>query len=400
MDQPDATHFHFLQVGDGDGYYVNTTGLYCLMFGTSSGSQCAPAGGGAFAPSAGYPNSVGLLQLHFTHNMSGKAWSWASVANSTTVLILPMPSSYSNASFWDMRFSDHFDGTGLSYKPAGGTDAHSTGIVLHYSTTNPVSYFDLNVCDFANPDKQHCTNPASFPNHTNISNVGTLSILMKSPAAADGCDFHVRATYSSVTALLDMSANKNFSYIEPAIDIDSNGQPVFEGGSVPTTCLGQDPQKPGSVPSSSPGSMLHGDVNVVANLLDGLIHLIDDSTVIPPDEKAQLIPADLRTASEDLDRDRKFPRISELDLIAALTQSSSDKAEALSIGLTTQIQQARLAEVNRGAAAVPVLDKEIANYTRLLALYHAIQALDLQIVAADPTKGAKDCLAAIVQAVF
>jgi hypothetical protein len=401
MDQPDATHFHFLQVGDGDGYYVNTTGLYCLIFGTSSGPQCAPSGGKTFAPGAGYPSTVGLLQLHFTHNASGSAWSWASVANSMTVLILPMPSSYSNASFWDMRFSDQFDGTGLSYKPVGGEDAHTTGIELHYSTTDPVTYFDLNACDFANPDKQHCKNPASFGTHTKISNVGTLNILMKSPDAATGCDFHVRTTYPLVTALLDKNANKALAAIEPAIDIDSNGQGIFEGvNSVPTTCLDKDPQKPGSVPGHSPGEMLHGSVNSVADLLDGLIHLIDDSTVIRPDEKAQLIPSDLRNASEDLDRDRQFPRISELDLIAALAQSSSDKAEILSINLTTQLDKAKSAKAKRGAASMPLLDKEIANYTRLLALYHAIQGLDREIVTADPTKGAKDCLAAIVQAVF
>jgi hypothetical protein len=401
MDQPDAMHFHFLQVSNGDGYYINRTGLYCLMFGTSSGSQCAPSWTGSFAPGVGYPNTAGLLPLNFTHSSTGTAWGWASLISGKTVLILPMPKSYSTTSAWSMRFSDHFDNTGASYKSANG-DSHSTGIALHYATKDAVTYFDLNVCDPANPDSGHCTTQASFPNHTNLPNLGTLSLLMKSPEVADGCDIHVRTTYPSMTALLDKAANSKLAYIEPAIDINSAGQPVFEGGASGHACLDKDPQQYAYVPTSAPGAMepMHGGINVAANLLDGLVKLIDQSEIIKPDDKATLLPVELRNASKDLDRDRNFPRISELDLIAALSQISADKSETLASDLTVQMQGERSANAQSGTPSISVSAVELNNYTQLLASYHAIQALAHEIALTIPAKGAKDCLAPIVQAVY
>jgi hypothetical protein len=239
----DHRHFHVPFLSTGDGYPIKRNGVYCLMF----DSKCAPASSSPRLTLGDYPTTVQPLQVKYkSSGSSGSGWDWISAysyGDYVTVLILPMPDSYSTDGVWNMRFGKNWK----DYDPKD--NRISIGVQFHYNT-GPGN-FSLADCS-ASISIDGCN--SSLQSGTQLNNYGTLSITMKSPDNDDPCDPHVRAVYPQMLKLLDdtdltvesnPNVNKAIAYINPATAINNTGSGEYDDVKNPKYhCYDSDQQDP------------------------------------------------------------------------------------------------------------------------------------------------------------
>jgi hypothetical protein len=389
VDNPDHPHLHHIpQVSAGDGYWIKTPGIYCLVF----DGECAQRHGDSLQHHD-YADPH-LLAVKFPPAKDGSShWDWASaVGTKNTALIIPMPDSYSSEGTWFMRFASTFDGTGKAYVDSPSNEPrHSIGLVLHYD--HGPKGLNLFGCG-PKPTAGNCNikpDPSSIP-RPSLDNTGTLSVVMKAPEHESACDWHVRFAYHTMLALIDPNnevagnhnTNQNIGYIEPARDENADGTAEYEVNDDPKKnyCLSNDPQAPQPLPSQpappQPATSQDGHANLamevkshpMENVLPftGLSAVIDQAFNCSPNDKSNNSPGSaqavcgendlIKVASKGLDPD--LPRISQLRWIITL-----------------------LYEVKQD---IPKEDK-----------YKMVNQAVAAALEADPGKSANDCLAAQVQ---
>jgi hypothetical protein len=377
-DNPDHPHLHHIpQVSAGDGYWIKTPGIYCLIF----DGECAQRHGDSLQHD-NYADPH-LLSVKFPPPKDGSShWDWASaVGTKNTALIIPMPDSYSSGGTWFMRFAPTFDGTGAKYVDSSSNEPrHSIGLVLHY-VHGPKG---LNVFGCGpNPSAGNCNikpDPANIPRPA-LENTGTLSVVMKAPEHESACDWHVRFAYHTMLTLIDptnsLESNHNINqaigYIEPARDEKPDGTAQYELNADPTKnyCLSNDPQAPTPPKGGQANLSTEMKNSPMENVLPftTLSADIDQVFNCGPNEKSngssgspQAVCGEndlLKAAYKGLDPD--LPRISQYRWITTL-----------------------LTEVQRD---IPKEDK-----------YSMVSSAVAAALEADPGKGANDCLAAQAQA--
>src|SRR5205085_6599786 len=100
---------------------------------------------------------------------------------------------------------------------------NSIGLLLHYS--KGPGRLRLFTCDPNQPTTANCTKPATDPkgNQIVVINTGTLRLQMRGPDTNDACDHHVRFGYHKMLGIVSSPYNKDYSYIEPAQTLKSDG---------------------------------------------------------------------------------------------------------------------------------------------------------------------------------
>jgi hypothetical protein len=254
----DVYHHHLPQISAGDGYYITVPDIYCLTF----DNECARKGPRTLTTDH-YPSSSLLTVPYRAAADHSTRWDWVSIARNgaknngtnNTVLILPMPDSYSDDGVYQMHFASAFDSSGNSYKAMPfGVEAHSIGLILHY--TKVPTHINLASCD---PDKQpsaaSCNAKAPDPIRE-LDNSGTLKIEMRAPDDENGCDYHVRFAYMNIYKLIGNDFNKDYAVVEPAL-YDQGRYQYQDKDS--TDCFKCDPQNNNIIdPSSCPTMQGHG----------------------------------------------------------------------------------------------------------------------------------------------
>jgi hypothetical protein len=401
-----TTDFHYPALIAGDGYYVEIPRIYCVNFQGKCGENVA-AGPDHLSPD-GYPQPTPLsVKNHW------KDWVEA-YKNGTyvTVLILPMPDSYSNDGVYPMRFGKQFDSTGNTYVET--LKYPSIGVQLHYGK-GPTD-FSLSACDSANPTVSSCNLPAGLKHpNTKLDNSGTLRIVMKAPETADYCDNHVRTAYPKMLNLLDnrplkvgQNDNQDKAYIDPAGNVDDLGKPDYQYNA--KDCLPNDPQK--LVPFIANGSgehkmsdstqseLLKSYLTDIANVIDGLHALTDDQ------RKSLLLStvhSEVSRATDPNFLSNEFPRLSQLSRIDQLLHEASSQSDALAAQLTQLLNRQLLSDLDltaqdvngdpapgneRSSDTEKVLD-QLKDVDRLRTAYK-------RALAANPSKDAKDCRAPLM----
>jgi hypothetical protein len=389
----DNIHFHVPFISTGDGYPIGRNGVYCLMF----DSKCAPAGSSTALTLGDYPTTAQPLSVK--PKSSGTPWDWKSAYSRgyyVTVLILPMPDSYSTDGVWSMRF-------GSKWKNYIGDNQVSIGIQLHYNT-GPSS-FALADCTSATTI-DGCN--SNLQSGTQLNNYGTLSVTMKSPYNDDPCDPHVRAAYPQMLKLLDdtdpltgNNANQPIAYIDPAPELDSAGHGKYDDVTHPKyNCYDSDQQNPqnGGWTEASlkvkrkNGAMKSRAINghhltaiqssqMKPQLLPTQLQNFDtileklQSQEIQPLSKEDLLKLSVPELKETIDPSKlnpKFPRVSQTEALKKLLPHSADAAKRLS---TTTLQAD---------------SKDLKEFAA-----QAI-ALSTAIAADTPSKDGKDCRAPLM----
>ncbi len=383
--------FHLPRISNGDGYYIIHNGIYCLTF----DGECAPKGKTKL-DNDGYPTST-LLPVAVKAPSGGKSWDWASRVTSgnyglPTILILPMPDSYSDDGVWFMRFGPAFSADGTGYDKNGSP--HSIGIHLHY-TNGPKQYFDLLACDTATtPTATNCKIVVTGSKYhvTQLPNVGVLRVEMKAPDNLDACDYHVRAGYPAMLNLVgDPTYHSNISFIDPAYDTDPSGKPAFDDGTV--GCLKGDYQNPANHPGMKAGHALAGTISfpVLTELVTSL-----NNDLLTAQNKKFLLSKELTNVIAQLDPN--FPRISQLTYLQQLLIQSSRHADLLIAELESQVTASWLdSQISQELDSARLQQQSNKNNVdQVLDLVKNIQDNARRIAAANPAKDAKDCRAPLM----
>jgi len=377
----DNLHHRPPQISAGDGYFIETSGIYCVTF----NSTCAPPGSSTLSHD-GYTASAVLKVNSHDPKEPPRAWDWASASAGHTALILPMPDSYSDDGTWFMRFAPQFDPTGQGYVDVDGP-RHSIGIQLHYA--HGPTTINLLACS-GTPTAASCKTPPTDIPRTQLSNSGTLNIVMKAPDNDDACDRHVRFAHHEMTKLLNSAFNQNILVIEPATGADATGTPVYENGVTHYCFDKEDIQNPNN------GGTGHGEEGAHAESLNGQITAIVTSLKklsselnADPTQSSALLINEIEAASRDLDPG--FPRISQLALINKLLTLSAANVDAIAAQLNIQVRTPRNGEsVVRRSKAGPRDSQEIQQ-----ALEDAANKLKTYLLI-PPNKSGNDCLAALM----
>jgi hypothetical protein len=391
-DPPDELHHDPPRISTGDGYPITVPGIYCLTF----DGECARKGPSELRHD-GYSAPV-LLTAKFPPPSDGSTiWDWSSASNGHTAVILPMPDSYSNGGVWFMHFARVF---GQGYADVSGPE-HSIGLRLHYD--KGPNTFNILRCD-GKPTVANCNkNPTDVP-HTELDNIGTLSISMKAPATMDGCDKHVRYAYPQMLKLIDSrdlllgkNVNQDIAYIDTAAG------PPSSSNEYDPRCLSntEDPQNPQYVGGTPAGSRLAigmdsmtsqtctqragrpqslgSEIDCTVNELAGL-----------PYNDVKDLAADIAAASKDMDP--YFPRISQLSRVEQLLTGSQALLEALDTASKTESEK-KGAHVKTNATA-SARRSETAS-TDSSPLQRARVDVN-RLVDTNPIKNGNDCLSPAV----
>jgi hypothetical protein len=331
MAKGDQDHHHIPQLSTGDGYYVPKPDVYCITF-----DEVCAREGPAVLTTDHYPSSS-LLTIPF-HGAADRSATldWVKFAKAgNTVLILPMPDSYSNDGVFPMHFASTFyDGSGggaIGYKPLGG-EGHSIGIHLHYA--HGPDHISLTRCDKAKvPTIANCSAALGAPYE--LENNGTLRLHMRAPDNDDGCDRHVRFAYHQVFQIIGNDSNRDYAYIEPAI---WDGKKFKYEGPGDDKCFKKDPQRGGGSSPSEGMNFAPSEAAIPAAGQEVLIlplPILDvvkilDQLNLKDDKEGNLALAkqaaqDAQTASSGLDPD--FPRISQVQRIGQLLSTSAEAIE-------------------------------------------------------------------------
>src|ERR1700734_214662 len=86
--------YHSPMVSEGDGYFIPSNGVFCLLF----DGTCAKGTGGAFSQDPNFPKA-NLLPVQLPSSANG-SWDVFSLKDNAYILILPVPDSYSNDGMW------------------------------------------------------------------------------------------------------------------------------------------------------------------------------------------------------------------------------------------------------------------------------------------------------------
>jgi len=378
--KPDGFHHRPPQLSTGDGYYIMNPDIYCLTFDT----KCAPKGPAALNRD-GYPTTM-LLTMN-SHDPSGgpTSWDWVSAVNGHrhTVLILPMPDSYSNDGVWYMRFAKKFDPNGVGYSEPLPL---SIGVSLHYR--HGPTDFNLRSCK-GQPSVANCNETpkdrkgmpiASIT--TELTNRGTLRISMKTPDSEDACDRHVRMAYPEMLRLLNNSFNSDKAVIEPAQGTQSDHKPIFEGPPNGNFCFEhEDPQDPRKVHGADETGHAP-DISILLGQVDDILKAFDE---IPEELRGPLLLPEIKAARQGLDPN--FPRISQTLRIGQLVRLSAGEIDAL-------LEQ-RQHRQNKSSAEVGLRGSYVLGATDYDNL-KALRGVEQPVVDAPPTKNGNDCKAALM----
>jgi hypothetical protein len=391
-DPPDELHHDPPRISTGDGYPITVPGIYCLTF----DGECARKGFSELKHD-GYTAPVLLTAKFPTPSDGSIIWDWSSASNGHTALILPMPDSYSNGGVWYMHFARVF---GKGYADVNGPE-HSIGLRLHYDN-GPTS---LNIlrCDGKPTVTNYTKNPTSVP-HTELDNIGTLSISMKAPATMDGCDKHVRYAYPQMLKLIDPSdlqlgknVNQDIAYIDTATGPPSSSD-EYDPSCLSNTEDPQNPQYIGGTPSGARlaagmGSMtsqtctqrtgqpqsLGSEINCTINELSSL-----------PYNDVKDLAAEIAAASKDMDPN--FPRISQLSRVEQLLTGSQALLEALDIAAKTESEKRGVPVKPNATASLRRSENASTDSSPLQRAQGDVNRL----VDTNPIKNGNDCLAAAV----
>jgi hypothetical protein len=382
--------FHLPRISNGDGYYIVNNGIYCLTF----DGECAPKGKSTLVNDS-YPPST-ILPVPVKAPAGGKSWDWASRVTSgsyglPTILILPMPDSFSDDGVWFMRFGPAFspDGTGYDKNPS----AHSIGIHLHY-TNGPKHNFDLLGCaTTAAPTAANCNVmfTGSKLHVTQLPNIGVLRVEMKAPDVVDACDFHVRRAYPAMLNLAgDPTSHTGIAYIDPAYDTDASGTAKFDDGTV--GCLKNDPQNPDQPfmgAEHASGAML--SFPVLTRLVGNL-----NSDSLSAKSKKYLLSQEITAVVTSLDQN--FPRISQLTYLQQLLLESSRRADILIAEFESQVTASWLdKQISQELDSARLQQKNnTSNVDQDPDLVKRIRSDENATAASNPAKDAKDCRAALM----
>lgn len=404
--------FHTPQLNTNDGYYILSTGIYCLTF----DDECAPVETATSLGTDSFPDPDHAL-LPVKVKLTNGAWNWASRFSSgqyrsPVILILPMPDSYSNEAEWFMRFGKTFDPNGASYSKGGST---SIGVILHYSK-GPKSYYNLRGCDSQSPTADNCNTLVQGSNGhlTQLTNVSTLHVEMKAPNAIDACDHHVRRAYPYMMQLLGKDLySTELSVVDPAYNSDSSGKPQYDHGD--QACLKEDCQNPANncAPTMAMAaaesvsmfgaSMTHHmfSVEPLQSLVGDFNQTdVDHKPLLTDEQKDYLLAGTIERLEKDLSP--QFPRISQLAYLQQLLQLSSARVQTLIAELEARTTASKIQ--NQVAQ-----DRDSAKFMANAGDTHDEQVLDLLQNRVDPTeksllldnpaKDAKDCRAPVMHVV-
>lgn len=116
------------------------------------------------------------------------------------------------------------------------------------------------------------------------------------------------------------------------------------------------------------------------------------------DPRTELLSQQLQSASATLGNNPNFPRISELTLIDTLLNLSASNADKAVVKLDSTLQ-ADLSEMGkRDIQSKGLSGVERGKLFILIHLYNGIKKVENDLTNANPVKGAKDCLAPVVEA--
>jgi hypothetical protein len=316
----DSLHHKPPQLSTGDGYYIPTPDIYCLTF----NDECARKGSATLA-SDHYPGSSLLtIPFHGAQDQSA-SWDWVQVGRSgNTVLILPMPDSYSDDGVFPMHFAANYNENGDGYQRLGNTEGHSIGLHLHY--VHGPDRFNLVACaKDRKPSEASCRTDAPDPVRR-LDNSGTLRIQMRAPEDESACDNHVRFAYGYVYKLIGNNFNQDYAFVEPAIWDSTNHVYKYEDHNS-HTCLTNDPQPgihSGRASNQNHSEALMGSVGqtqgtsgtilILPIPIDSIIDQIKDLNLTDNQnqdlESATKAAQSAQSASGNLDPN--FPRISQV----------------------------------------------------------------------------------------
>jgi hypothetical protein len=354
-DQMDMNHHHLPQLSTGDGYYITKPDIFCLTFDT----VCARKGPRTLTTDHYPVSSILKVPFHADGDHSAR-WDWVKVGRAgNTVLILPMPDSYSNDGVFPMQFAKKWDPNGVGYSQEQG-EYHSIGLHLHYHD-GPTT-IDLAECDPNNPPStENCRNNPSDPIRQ-LTNSGTLRIQMRAPDTEDACDFHVRYAYKYIFQLIKNDFDGDYAVIEPAVWHKETKSYQYDVG-----CLakGKDPQATGSggdqhgsegptMTNTSSGSGATKKLEATGTQLlfpteiDEIIRMFP---VVAKDHNAGDIVSAKNAATEAMDLqktlDHNFPRISQVLRIGGLLAESKSDIERYEMEASTRTQMERLPNLER-----------------------------------------------------
>jgi hypothetical protein len=380
-DQPgmsiDPLHHHSPQLSTGDGFYIKekylkNARIFCVFFGT----QCAPKGPDSLMNDS-YPESK-LLRLNHTGQGT---WDWVTrtYGNNGVALILPMPDSFSDDGVWHIRFPGKGEMDGQ----------RSIGIHLHYS--HGPTDFTLRACNTTPPTPPtiaDCNNKVAGAHDsepTQLTNSGTLRIQMRAPDNTDPCDPHARYAWTEAFALLGSEFDSGYGKIDLAERIDANG--VVEWGSDDYRCTsggmkamsGENPSLASNKVDKDPNSVDNDPYNTLSGKIQTLITQLETSDKDPAHKEGWASLEALKSELSTLNP--SFPRISQLMLVGALSNSSTDLIRSLQVQAKAT---ARMKSLSNGETLPETLDAVLAG---------------LVLLDNDPdTKNGADCRAAVVSA--
>jgi hypothetical protein len=360
VNENDDTYFHTMSMSAGDGYAIDSPGVYCLTFGAVCGKQ-----GSKLLAMGNYPHKVLPLGVK-----KPASWDWPSKSASpyyATTFILPMPKSYSTDGGWHMKFATKFDSGGKGYSKS---EQHSIGVQLHYD--NGPDYFALTNCPISNFKFGDCKVMPPM-NNSVIQNTGTLSIVMKSPDNRNACDPHVRRAYPKMLELLGPGTNPDKAVIDLAKGSKSPGTPIYDTDQDLYRCLDHDIQGGGSAAAtpmmmSEPTQTWQSQLHSIASFYNNPDH--PDPRLVDKD----LLLIDIKAAIDGLDS--KLPRISQLTLIEQLVRMSEARAEAILLKV----------------------DKKALDCKDAKSDLEQLGCVEKQYYANPPTKSGNDCKAPIMVA--
>jgi hypothetical protein len=380
---PDGLHHKPPQLSTGDGFYITHPDIYCLTF----DGKCAPKGPERLNKDS-YPSPQPLILNTHDPKSASAPWDWFSLVTGHrhTVLILPMPDSYSNDGVWHMRFASTFNSTGQGY---GNDEPHSIGLHLHYA--HGPDKLSLLLCQ-GKPSIANCQVQPTNKEATKLASNGTLRIQLRAPEstvdkpAESACDLHVRMAYKQMFAsLLNSSFNSPKAVVEPAEGTVGDDKPVFEGIDQNGVdhghaCFDRDPQNPQNSRPMVP-------VNISIPVLIAQIGTIVEKLSISPPSGAplnlqeSLLLPEIKDASAGLDPD--FPRISQVQRIGELVRLSKTQLDGLDSKFRTNSASQSVKTAGNGT---------LGDY------YRVIRNAEEPVASADPTKNGNDCRAATVVA--
>ncbi len=233
------SHFHHRpQMSSGNGFYLPKKGIFCLAF----DKQCAP-----HTTVTKLIKDPGYRPEEILH-LDGTSRQGIYYGGDNVVVILPMPDSYHADGVWPMEFLTDHSLDHIGARPA----SYPIGIILHYS--KDPKRLQLYSCT-PNPSSvtSDCKNEAhddsTKQNLIEVTNTGTLRLMMRAPDATNPCDHHARFAFHQMLKLLDPKytsgtpINGNYRYIEPALGMDPTDlqdKGTFEYSTGKHPCFDQD----------------------------------------------------------------------------------------------------------------------------------------------------------------